>query len=293
MTKMQELARLHRAMVEDERFGYSQWPVRWGEDGQTAELCGYDVRTGSYDCSSSTIYAASIVGLPVGLAGYTGDMRGQFMKYGWTCIPYSKSALQVGDVILHEGKHVAVYQGDGKMSEFRHNENGGIYSGIVGDQTGDEARVANLRDFGQQWILRYPENEPMQIENAVHRLYNPTNGWHHFTTDVDEVNSIIEVGWNYEGVAWVAPKTGAPVWRLYNPYSGAHMWTSNSAEHDELMSNGCIYEGVAFKSNGSVPVHRLYNPNTGDHHFTTDDAEKSNMVRAGWIDEGVAFWAVA
>lgn len=292
MSKMSELARVHRGMVEDERFGYSQWPDRWGGDGEETTLCGYTVRTGSYDCSSSVIYAATIIGLPVGTASYTGDMRVQLVQRGWTCIPYAKSALRVGDIILNEGKHVAIYQGDGRMSEFRHNENGGIYNGIVGDQTADEAKVARLRDFGQQWILRYPD-EPTYIEGAVHRLYNPSNGWHHFTTSVDEVNAILEVGWNYEGVAWVAPKTGAPVWRLYNKWSGAHMWTANSDEHDALMANGCIYEGVAWKSNGDVPVWRLYNPASGDHHFTVSADERAMLVRLGWLDEGEAFRAVA
>lgn len=291
MTKMDDLAQLHRAMVEDERFGYSQWPDRWGGDGQYAELCGHAVRTGSYDCSSSVIYAASIIGLPVGLASYTGDMRTQFLQRGWLCLEYSKAALQIGDIILNEGNHVAIYQGGGMMSEFRHNENGGIYAGMVGDQTGEEACVARLRDFGQRFILRYPD-EPLLIDGAVHRLYNPICGMHHFTTSVDEANAIIGVGWNYEGVAWVAPKTGAPVWRLYDRNSGAHMWTASSDEHDALMAAGWTYEGVAWRSNGDVAVHRLYNPNTGDHHFTVSIDEAGALVHDGWRSEGEAFRAI-
>lgn len=293
MSKMTELARLHKAMVNDRRYGYSQWPERWGNDGTVINLAGYDVKTGSFDCSSSSIYAAAIVGLPTGTANYTGDMRPQFVANGWLCFPYDASILQVGDIILNEGRHVAIYQGNGYMSEFRHNENGGIYNGIVGDQTGDEACVAPLRNFGQQWILRYPEQkELLLIDGAVHRLYNPYTGTHHFTTDVKEVNKILKLGWNYEGVGWVAPTTGTPVYRLCNPYTGEHLWTTNLGERDKLVKEGWKNESEAFKSNGDKPVYRLFNVANNQHMWTTDKAERNNLINLGWRDEGTAFSAI-
>lgn len=292
MTKAQELAAFHAAMVNDERFGYSQWPERWGRDGDVIEILGHEIEAGSYDCSSSVIKAARCVGLPTGTANYTGDMREQFVAHGWLCLPYDRNALQVGDVVLNEGRHVAIYQGDGQMSEFRHNEQGGIYSGQTGDQTGDEACVARVRDFGQQWILRWPD-EPLLVDGAVHRLYNPWRGRHHYTTSVSEVNAIIGLGWNYEGVAWVAPTTGSPVWRLCNPWTGEHIWTASSSEHDELMAGGWTYEGVAWKSDGPVHVWRLYNQRAGDHVWTADPSEMATLSAKGWTSEGVAFRAMA
>lgn len=292
MSKPQELAAFHRAMAEDPRFGYSQWPERWGRDGFVVVILGYEIDAGSFDCSSSTIEAARTIGLPVGTANYTGDMRPQFVASGWLCLPYDRNALQVGDVILNEGMHVAIYQGNGKMSEFRHNEQGGIYSGLVGDQTGEEACVARVRDFGQQWILRWPD-EPTLVDGAVHRLYNPWSGRHHFTTDVAEVNEIIKLGWNYEGSPWVAPLSGSPVWRLCNPSTGEHMWTASSDEHDALMARGWTYEGVAWKSDGQVHVWRLYNKMADDHIWTADPSEMAALTSSGWTSEGVAFRAMA
>ena len=292
MSKAEEFAAQHAAMAEDSRFGYSQWPERWAHDGEIAVINGHEMSTGSLDCSSSTIVAADVVGLPVGDANYTGDMRPEFTAHGWICLPYDANILQVGDVILNEGRHVAVYQGDGMMSEFRYNEFGGIYNGEVGDQTGDEACIAPLRDFGQQWILRWPD-DPVTIEGAVYRLFNRWANRHHYTTSTSEVNELIKLGWNYEGVGWVAPETGSPVWRLRNPYSGDHMWTTNSQEHDELMAGGWIYEGVAFKSNGDVLVRRLYNPQVGDHLLSTDMTEVESLVCSGWIYEDIACRAVS
>ena len=290
MSKAEEFAAQHAAMVEDPRFGYSQWPERWARDGEIAVINGHEMGTGSLDCSSSTIVAADVVGLPVGDANYTGDMRPEFTRCGWLCLPYDADALQVGDIILNEGRHVTVYQGNGMMSEFRHNEWGGIYNGEVGDQTGDEACIAPLRDFGQRWILRWPD-EPTTIEGAVYRLYNPYADRHHYTTSVAEVNELIKLGWNYEGCAWTAPETGAPVWRLRNPWSGDHMWTASSDEHDELMGKGWVYEGIAWRSNGDTVVRRLYHPSIGDHLLTCDHAEYERCLSAGWHDEGAAFWA--
>lgn len=290
MSKAEELAAFHRAMVEDERFGYSQWPQRWGGDGYTITIMGHEIDAGSYDCSSSVIASAHAIELPVGDANYTGDTRSEFTRCGWLCLPYDANILQVGDIILNEGRHVAVYQGGGMMSEFRHNEFGGIYNGQTGDQTGDEACIAPLRDFGQQWILRWPD-EPVTIEGAVYRLYNPYADRHHYTTSVAEVNELIRLGWNYEGCAWTAPETGAPVWRLRNPWSGDHMWTASSDEHDELMGKGWVYEGIAWRSNGDTVVRRLYHPSIGDHLLTCDRAEYERCLGAGWQDEGAAFWA--
>lgn len=41
-------------------------------------------------------------------------------------------------------------------------------------------------------------------ENAVYRLYNPNDGQHMFTASVGEAQSLVDVGWVYEGIAFYA-----------------------------------------------------------------------------------------
>ena len=40
----------------------------------------------------------------------------------------------------------------------------------------------------------------------LHRLYNPNSSEHFYTGNVEEKDHLIEVGWNYEGVAGNMPE---------------------------------------------------------------------------------------
>ena len=90
-----ESAEMHYFMVVDPRFGYEQYPDRWGGDHPDGDVVfisssgrKYILKTGSYDCSSSTIYVwrKSLEGTPFeGLlngASYTGDMKDVFVESG-------------------------------------------------------------------------------------------------------------------------------------------------------------------------------------------------------------------
>lgn len=123
---------------------------------------------------------------------------------------------------------------------------------------------------------------------AVHRVYNPNSGTHHFSTDINEVQNVISSGWEYEGVAWYAPTSG-DVHRLLNPNNGDHLLTLDEDERDFLVKAGWKYEGVAFQSGRGSGVHRLYNPYNGLHHYTANDIEYRQLKKVGWKDEGVAF----
>ncbi|MDE5757872.1 MAG: hypothetical protein K2H85_04585, partial [Allobaculum sp.] len=90
-------------------------------------------------------------------------------------------------------------------------------------------------------------------ESLMNRLYNPNSGEHFYTKDNHEKDVLVELGWQYEGIGWVAP-TG-PV--------------------------------------AQAPVYRLYNPNAGDHHYTKDANEKDTLVRVGWSFEGVGWYSAA
>ena len=136
---------------------------------------------------------------------------------------------------------------------------------------------------------------------AMYRLYNPWSGEHFYTADASERNGLIQVGWTYEGVGWMAPQQGDPVYRLYNPNGGGHHYTKSAGERDLLVSrHGWTSEGVAFYSaaKGSarvVTVNRVYNGGLmrGQHHYTTSTAERDNLVRYhGWANEGVGFYGL-
>lgn len=129
------------------------------------------------------------------------------------------------------------------------------------------------------------------VADAVYRLYNPRSGFHFFTKNIEEANSLSRAGWVYEGVAWKATNKGAPVYRLYNPNDGDHVFTTDEREKDKLRALGWNYEGVAFESDGKTPIYRLYNPNSGEHFYTADKKEKDALVRKGWKNENIAFYA--
>ena len=117
----------------------------------------------------------------------------------------------------------------------------------------------------------------------MHRLYNP-NSWEHFYTGNEkEKDALVKMGWQYEGVGWIAPeKSNTPVYRLYNPNNGGdHHYTKNKKEYDALVKAGWTGEGVRWYSDDkeSVPVYREYNPGAPirNHNYT---AKKNEGI--GW-----------
>ncbi|GAB2024502.1 hypothetical protein OfM1_05730 [Lactovum odontotermitis] len=127
---------------------------------------------------------------------------------------------------------------------------------------------------------------------AMNRLYNPNSGEHFYTATPNEASSLVDAGWSYEGIGWVAPDSGSPVYRLYNKNAGDHFYTLSSYERDELKKAGWSDEGIGWYSGGSVALKRAYNPNAkaGSHNYTTSPAEQANLIKAGWKDEAVAWY---
>ena len=130
--------------------------------------------------------------------------------------------------------------------------------------------------------------------NPVYRAYNPNNGEHLYTLDEKEYKHVASVGWDAEGVAFMAEeeKNGQVLYRVYNPNSGLHHYTLDEKEKNTLVSLGWHDEKVAWytsKKPQSAPVFRVYNPNDGNHHYTMNKQEKDVLVSYGWQDEGLAF----
>lgn len=128
----------------------------------------------------------------------------------------------------------------------------------------------------------------------MYRIYNPNSGEHFYTASATEKETLMQKGWNYEGIGWVAPKSGKPVYRLYNPNAGDHHYTTSAAERDSLIRSGWKYENVGWYSGGSVPLYRQYNPYaaTGTHNYTTNKSENDALVRAGWRAENIGWYGV-
>ena len=130
--------------------------------------------------------------------------------------------------------------------------------------------------------------------NPVYRAYNPNNGEHLYTLDEKEYKHVASVGWDAEGVAFMAEeeKNGQALYRVYNPNSGLHHYTTDETEKNTLVSLGWHDEKVAWYTNKkpqSAPVYRVYNLNDGNHHYTMSKQEKDALVTLGWQFEGIAF----
>ena len=135
---------------------------------------------------------------------------------------------------------------------------------------------------------------------SMYRLYNPNSGEHFYTANAGEKNHLANIGWIYEGIGWIAPKTSNyPVYRLYNGNGGEHHYTMNKAEKDMLVRAGWKYEGIGWysadpKDSNSIPLLREYNPNAfaNNHNYTTSKPEHNWLISLGWKDEGKAWYAL-
>jgi len=132
----------------------------------------------------------------------------------------------------------------------------------------------------------------------MYRLYNPNSGEHFYTAKLGERDALVNVGWKYEGVGWVAPiSSQTPVYRLYNRFAGDHHYTTNAAERDALVASNWTDEGIGWYSDDAqgVALYRQYNPHatTGTHNYTTNAGERDALIALGWNDEGIGWYGVA
>lgn len=109
--------------------------------------------------------------------------------------------------------------------------------------TGSESEYLSLPDdYAKEDVGFYGAD----TGEVVYRLYDPNARQHHYTTDHDEAQSLVNVGWNAETVTFAAVREGKPVYRVYNPNTGAHHFTVDIAERDMLVDAGWNYEGIGW-----------------------------------------------
>ena len=133
---------------------------------------------------------------------------------------------------------------------------------------------------------------------SMWRLYNPYTGEHLYTASTGERNALTEIGWQPEGVGWIAPTSSqTPVYRLFNPYVDDHHYTTSVDECVALVDAGWRDEGICWYSDDAktVEIKRQFNPyeQRGTHNYTYSQDEASALVSQGWHDEGTAWYAVA
>ena len=141
-----------------------------------------------------------------------------------------------------------------------------------------------------------PDPAPVGCVN-MYRLYNPNSGEHFYTSSLGERNNLISLGWNDEGIGWIAPRnSNTPVYRLYNQYGGEHHYTTSITERNHLISVGWNDEGIGWYSDDArtVPLYRQYNPNAfaNNHNYTTSLSENNWLVSIGWQPEGIGWYGV-
>ena len=106
-----------------------------------------DIRVGGEaDCSSLVIHCLKEAGFDVGGATYTGNMRANLTARGWVVCKVDGSP-RVGDILLNDGRHVAVCVAAGMLSEASINEKGTANGGKPGDQTDLETRTRKYYSY--------------------------------------------------------------------------------------------------------------------------------------------------
>ena len=131
----------------------------------------------------------------------------------------------------------------------------------------------------------------------VHRFYQYEKGFHLYTADPNEIDSIKqrslngELSYNYEAERYKVLtnnrdlftgetiEEAKPIYRFFNTETGAHLYTMNENEKSYIQENFANYsfEGIkyyAFEAAPSftetIPVYRMLNTQSGAHLFTSD-----------------------
>lgn len=231
-------------IANDDSHGYD-WGNRWGPD---------------YDCATLVISAWEQAGVRVKTAGatYTGDMQRTFLKCGFKDVTLqvncnTGAGLKKGDVLLNVLHHTEMVIEDGGRKVGAHiNENGGVYGGKIGDQTGHEIDIteySNYHNGGWDCVLRYagsaeamPQLTPQReivinVPDGLGKYYTYMN-WDTITNmDTRQGKLIKSAGKNYDSAGYGM---------VGNRYTLAMTSTFGEIGDyvDVYMSNGRIIHGI-------------------------------------------------
>ena len=166
---------------------------------------------------------------------------------------------------------------DGGFSVYKNNRIAGL-SVMLSNSPGGE-------------ILIYLSPEFL-VTVDMFRLYNPNSGEHFYTSNEAERAELIALGWNDEGIGWIAPNmSSVPVYRLYNPIGGEHHYTTNAGERDSLIAAGWNDEGIGWFSNEHMGFYADEAQTMPRERYTEDSYLASIWVMAGWVDIGGGWYS--
>lgn len=252
------------------------------------------------------------------------DSNGQQTTSGsWIAIPdtmYAAWQLADNDQLNNvENKVVDLYDANGdyaKTSKYFTDESWAQYvkdyQAYVAHKTelgASDGQLSNAEAAELMTELQAAQAKLVQKASAkVYRMYNPYNhGDHLYTTDKDEYEKLMKLGWKGEGVKFNVTSEntstkagfGQAVYRVYNPFNGEHLLTTDASEVDDLVAAGWQADNdgaPAFYApqGGNVQVTRLFNPyeTVGTHLYTTNQDEIDSNVALGWVKDAVAFAAM-
>ena len=143
--------------------GYSQYSRDGDGTIEVVRVAGEDVTIagGDRDCSSAVISCYRALGVDVGGATYTGNMRRCMVSTGnFAWKPQGTWSARVGDIYLNEAHHAAMCispygsaRGD-LLAQFSISERGTI-DGAEGDQTGYESNIRAYYDYPWDGKIHY------------------------------------------------------------------------------------------------------------------------------------------
>ncbi|BAZ43810.1 hypothetical protein NIES4102_08120 [Chondrocystis sp. NIES-4102] len=156
---------------------------------------------------------------------------------------------------------------------------------------------------GDNITVRTSNNKGLQLGH-IHRFYQQEKGFHLYTSDNNEVNTIKgksltgELKYKYESekfsiltsnqdITGTTIAGAEEVYRFFNKDTGAHIYTMDEAERQNIYDNlkNYQYEGIKFYAFetaqadlGTIPVYRMYNSESKSHLFTSD-ANEINYIQ--------------
>ena len=293
--------------------------IRWGHTYNLSQI-DYYVHSNNWDSVNSSSTGMD-VSAPIGCVDFCEVRNNQVYIQGWTYDPDEPSkSLQLHIYIDNETSQRFVFNANHESSDV--NSAYGIsgnhrfaeyftltpgthririfaLNSVRNDNNPVLGSSPNTGTAYYVTISNNPSNPtPSSAGNvSMYRLYNPNSGEHFYTSSAAERNNLINLGWNYEGVGWIAPSTSnTPVYRLYNQNGGEHHYTTSLSERNNLIAIGWSDEGIGWYSddNRTVPLYRQYNPNefANNHNYTTSQSENNYLVSIGWRAEGIGWYGV-
>ena len=147
-------------------------------------------------------------------------------------------------------------------------------------------------------------DEPQMSMTTVHRFFQYQQGYHLYTSYINEINHIKaksatkELAYNYEAEQYQVladnkdTLTGEeiegvkPIYRFFNTSTGAHLYTMSENEKNSIQDNlpHFNYEGITYYAYESepenletIPVYRMFNNNSGAHLYSTNQDEINSV----------------